>query len=79
MLLSEAAVMVIPAAMLGIAIAAAIMPHLPEEVRKLSGVTISAHTIVTAIVLAAGLSVAISIVPGLRTWRMPIAAGLARE
>jgi putative ABC transport system permease protein len=75
----EAVAMVAPAALLGLAAAAVLMPHLPEEVRKLSGSTLSTHTIVTAAIIAVSLSVMISIVPCLRMWRMPVAAGLARE
>jgi putative ABC transport system permease protein len=79
MLLGEAASMAVPAAMLGLAAAALLMPHLPREVRALASSGLSAHTIVTAAVLAVGLSVIISIVPGLRMWQMPVATGLARE
>jgi len=79
MLLGEAAIMVLPAAMLGLTAATSLMPYLPAEVRKLSGSSLPMHTIITALLLALGLSVVISIVPGLRMWRMPVAAGLARE
>lgn len=79
MLLGEAVVMVLPAAMLGLATATLLMPYLPTEVRRLSAGSLPMHTILTALLLALGLSVVISVVPGLRTWRMPVAAGLARE
>jgi ABC-type lipoprotein release transport system permease subunit len=81
MLLWEAVSMVIPAAMLGLAGAAALTPLLPKEVRNLTGSdsALSLHTTLTAIGLALALSVIISIVPALRMWRMPVAAGLARE
>jgi putative ABC transport system permease protein len=79
MLLAEAATIVVPAAMLGLAAAAVLIPHLPAEVRSLSRSTLPVHTILTAAVLTVGLSVTISIVPCLRMWRMPLAAGLARE
>jgi hypothetical protein len=79
MLLGEAVVMVVPAAMLGLAAATLLMPYLPAEIRKLSEGSLPMHTILSALLLAVGLSVVISIVPGLRMWRTPVAAGLARE
>jgi putative ABC transport system permease protein len=79
MLLIEAATIVVPAAMLGLAIAAVLMPYLPAEVKALSGFALPVHTIATAAVLAIGLSMVISIVPCVRVWRMPVAAALARE
>ena len=79
MLIGEAAALVVPAAIMGLALATLLMRYLPAEVRTLSGPALPVHTLISGALLALGLSVVISFVPCLRMWRMPVAAGLARE
>lgn len=79
MLVGEAAAIVLPAALVGLSLAAGLTRYLPEEVRKLTSSALPLHTIISGAVLAIALSVAISIVPCLRMRRMRVAAGLVRE
>ena len=75
----EVAAMVMPAAFLGLAASRMLMPHLPADVRELASNGLPLHTLGVSVVLVVVLSVAISVVPWRRMWRIPVAASLARE
>jgi putative ABC transport system permease protein len=79
LLLWEAAVMVAPAAFIGLAAAALLMRYLPAEMREVSGGDVPLHTIGVTLVLVVALSVIISLIPCRRMWRIPVAASLVRE